>query len=190
MTAQTVVTRKGETIETPNFILNLFNDKRMAILWLPLRVWIGVQWIMAGLGKMNPAWLETGTALQGFWNGVLKNAAGDHPAVAYSWYVNFIKFLLDSGSYVWFAKLIVFGELAVGILLTVGAFTGLAALGGAFMNWNYIMAGSAGVNPMYLAIEIALLLAWKVAGYIGADFFVFRFGATPWKGAPVEVDKK
>lgn len=190
MTAQTVITRKGEAILNPPFIQTIFSDKRMAILWLPLRVWIGVQWILAGYGKLNPAWLETGEALKGFWGGVLKNAAGEHPAVAYSWYVTFIKTLLDSGSYVWFAKFVVFGELAVGIFLIIGAFTGLAALGGAFMNWNYMMAGSAGVNPMYLAIEIALLLAWKVAGYIGADYFVFRFGATPWKGSPEEAQKK
>ena len=190
MTTQAVVTGKGESIQTPPFIETIFGDRRMSIVWLPLRVWIGIQWIIAGSGKLNPGWLQTGAALQGFWAGALKTATGEHPSIAYGWYVSFLTFLLNSGSYVWFAKLIVFGELSVGVLLILGAFTGLAALGGAFMNWNYIMAGSAGVNPMYLAIEIALLLAWKVAGYIGADYFVFRFGATPWKGAPVEARNK
>ncbi len=192
MTAQTVVTRKGEPIQTPPFIQTIFSDKRMSILWLPLRVWIGIQWILAGYGKLNPAWLETGAALKGFFDGALNSATGEHPSVAYGWYVAFIKILLDSGSYVWFAKLVVVGELIVGAMLILGAFTGLAALSGAFMNWNYIMAGSAGVNPLYLLIEIALLLAWKVAGYIGADYFIFRFGAipSPWKGAPVEAEKK
>jgi thiosulfate dehydrogenase [quinone] large subunit len=190
MTTQAVVTRKGETIQTPPFIETIFNDKRMAIIWLPLRVWIGIQWIIAGYEKLNPAWLQTGAALKGFWTGALANATGPHPAIAYDWYVNFLTALLNSGSYVWFAKLVVFGELTIGVLLTLGAFTGLAAFGGAFMNWNYMMAGSAGVNPMYLAIEIALLLAWKVAGLIGADYFVFKFGATPWKTQAVEVEKK
>src|SRR5512141_2285057 len=111
MSAQVVVTRKGESIQTPPFIETIFTDKRMSIVWLPLRIWIGLQWIEAGLGKLNPAWLETGKALQGFWIGALKNASGEHPSVAYGWYVNFLSFLLNSGSYVWFAKLIVFGEL-------------------------------------------------------------------------------
>ena len=190
MITQAVVTRRGESILTPPFILAIFNDKRMALLWLPLRIWIGIQWLVAGYGKLTPAWLESGTALQGFWLAALKNAAGPHPSVAYDWYVNFLSMLLNSGSYVWFAKIIVFGELLVGIMLILGAFTGLAALGGAFMNWNYIMAGSAGVNPMFLVIEIGLLLAWKVAGYIGVDYFIFRSGLFPWKGAPIEVETK
>lgn len=190
MTTQAVVTRRGESIQTPPFILAIFNDKRMALLWLPLRVWIGFQWLAAGYEKLtNPAWLESGTALQGFWTAALKNATGPHPSVAYDWYANFLSMLLNSGSYVWFAKVIVFSELLLGIMLIIGAFTGLAALGGAFMNWNFIMAGSAGVNPMFLAIEIGLLLAWKVAGYIGMDYFIFRSGLFPWKGAPVEVEK-
>ena len=29
---------------------------------------------------------------------------------------------------------------------------------------------------------VALILGWKVAGYIGADFFLLRFIGTPWKG--------
>lgn len=190
MTAQAVVTRKGEIIQNPPFIQTLFTDRRMAILWLPLRVWIGIQWIQAGYGKLTPAWLDTGVALKGFWTGALASAAGEHPAIAYGWYVTFLKTLLDSGAYVWFAKLIVFGELAIGVALTLGAFTGLAAFGGAFMNWNYMMAGSAGVNPMYLAIEIALLLAWKVAGIIGADYFILKFGFTPWKTNPEKVETK
>lgn len=191
MTSHTLVTRKGETIQTPPFIETIFNDRRMSIIWLPLRLWIGIQWIIAGYGKLNPAWLDTGTALKGFWTNAVANAAGAHPSIAYGWYVDFLSALLNSGSYVWFAKLVVFGELTIGILLILGAFTGLAAFGGAFMNWNYMMAGSAGVNPMYFLIEILLLLAWKVAGTIGADYFIFKFGLTPWKAkTEVEVEKR
>jgi uncharacterized membrane protein YphA (DoxX/SURF4 family) len=47
--------------------------------------------------------------------------------------------LINSGAYIWFSNVIVLGELAVGIALTVGAFTSLATLGGAFMNWNYCL---------------------------------------------------
>ncbi len=192
MNVHTVITRKGESIQTPSFLRAIFSDKRMAILWLPLRIWIGIQWFMAGYEKMNPAWLETGAAIKGFLGGALKNASGEHPSVAYGWFVSFIQMLLDSGAYVWFAKLVVVGELIIGAMLILGAFTGLAALGGAFMNWNYMMAGSAGVNPMYLLIGVALFLAWKVAGYIGLDYFIFNYGAVPapWKSRPGEVENK
>jgi len=30
-------------------------------------------------------------------------------------------------------------------------------------------------------------LAWKVSGYIGADFFLLRFIGTPWRGVPASM---
>jgi uncharacterized membrane protein len=49
---------------------------------------------------------------------------------------------------------------------------------GGFMNWNFMMAGSASVNPMFFAISVLLVLAWKVAGYFGVDYFLI-----PWSGS-------
>jgi thiosulfate dehydrogenase [quinone] large subunit len=88
--------------------------------------------------------------------------------------------LLDSGSYVWFAKLVAVGELLVGVALIIGAFVGIAAFFGAFMNWNFIMAGSASTNGFLLVALLLIVLAWKVAGYYGADFFLLRRLGTPW----------
>jgi uncharacterized membrane protein YphA (DoxX/SURF4 family) len=56
--------------------------------------------------------------------------------------------MLSTGAYTWFAKVIVFGELAIGIALILGAFTGIAAFGGGFLNWNFIMAGTASTNAL------------------------------------------
>ena len=103
------------------------------------------------------------------------------PAIAFNWYRGFIQFLLNTGSYTWFAKVVAFGELAVGIALVLGAFTGIAAFFGAFMNWNYMMAGSASTNPLLFAAAIGLILAWKVAGFIGLDFFLLDLVGVPWK---------
>ncbi len=47
----------------------------------------------------------------------------------------------------------------------LGLFTGLVALLLAFMNFNYMLAGSAGVNPVYLVLAILLMLTWKNAGW-------------------------
>jgi thiosulfate dehydrogenase [quinone] large subunit len=63
-----ILTHKDQSIETPSFIGFLFNDRRASILWLALRVWLGWQWLEAGWGKLqNPAWMQTGEALEGFW---------------------------------------------------------------------------------------------------------------------------
>ncbi len=90
--------------------------------------------------------------------------------------------MLDSGSYTWFAKVIVFGEILVGVGLIVGAFVGIAAFFGALLNWNFIMAGAASTNGMLFVLAILLMLAWKVAGYIGLDYYLLPLLGTPWRG--------
>ena len=54
------------------------------------------------------------------------------------------------------------------------------------MNFNLMLAGSASTNPMLFVIAVGLILAWRVSGYIGADYYLLRFIGTPWKGKRVE----
>jgi len=49
------------------------------------------------------------------------------------------------------------------------------------------MAGSASVNPMFFVISVGLILAWKVSGYIGADYLLLSRIGTPWRGVPVSA---
>jgi thiosulfate dehydrogenase [quinone] large subunit len=173
---------KHRVIQDPPLAHKLFNSTFGALLWLPLRIWVGYQWIEAGLHKVtNPAWVSTGEALKGFWMNAITIPDAGRPAIAFNWYRDFVQFLLNTGSYTWFGKLVAFGELAVGIALVLGAFTGIAAFFGAFMNWNYMMAGSASTNPLLFVAAIALILAWKVAGYLGLDFFLLDLLGVPWK---------
>lgn len=168
-------------IEEPQFVKMLFNDVRFSVLWLVVRVWLGLQWITSGMGKVdNPAWVETGQALRGYWTNAIAIPETGRPAVAFDWYRSFLTFLLNTESYTWFAKLVVYGEILIGIALVVGAFVGIAAFFGAFMNWNFMMAGSASTNPMLFVAALGLIFAWKIAGYLGADFFLLRWLGTPW----------
>ena len=75
--------------------------------------------------------------------------------------------------------------MAIGIALFLGAFTGLAAFAGGFMNWNFVMAGSASTNPVLFAIATWLVLAWKTAGWIGLDRWLLLFLGTPWRAGRV-----
>lgn len=177
-----VFTRKGHVVQDPPLAKFLFNDPRSAWLWLVLRIWLGWQWIEAASHKIfDPKWVQTGEALKGYWmNAVKIPEAPARPPIAFDWYRSFLQAMLDGQSYTWFAKLVAYGELLIGIGLIVGAFVGFAAFFGALMNWNFMMAGSASTNPVLLVIAIALLLAWKVAGYYGADFFLLRWIGTPW----------
>lgn len=186
MTTYTL-TRKGSVLEVPSFINFIFSDKRMAIVWLLARVWLGWQWIEAGMHKItNPAWTQTGDALKGFWMGAVQIPAEGRPPISYDWYRTFIQFMLDSNAYVWFAKIIAVGEIVIGVSLILGIFIGLTAFFAGFMNWNFIMAGSASVNGIFFALAVLLVLAWKVAGYLGADYFILPRIADLWTPAPVK----
>jgi len=167
---------------TKTLTRSLLSDSRAAWFWVVLRVWLGVQWIESAMHKVGvPAWTETGDALKGFWTNAVAIPAEGRPPISFDWYRSFIQLLLDTGAYTWFAKLIAYGELIIGIALVIGAFTGFAALFAGFMNWNFMMAGSASVNPVFFVVALALVLAWKVAGLVGADFFLLRWIGTPWK---------
>ena len=177
-----VKTFKGDVVKDPTFARFLTSDWRAGLIWLPLRIYVGLQWLQAGEHKVgDPAWVSTGAALKGYWaNAVAIPAAPAKAAIAVDWYRSFLQFLLSAQTYVWFGKLVAYGELLVGIALIIGAFTGIAAVFGGLMNWNYIMAGSASTNGLLFLCEVGLIVAWKVSGYIGADFFLLRWIGTPW----------
>ncbi|MHB9145554.1 MAG: DoxX family membrane protein [Symbiobacteriia bacterium] len=157
----------------------MFETTRYSWLWLILRVYLGWQWLHAGWEKLgNPAWVSTGTALQGYWTNAVKTTP--KPAITYDWYRAFIEFMLAHGYFTWFAKLVVGAEILVGIFLILGAFTGVSAFIGGFLNFNYMMAGTASTNPLLFTISVLLIMAWKVAGYFGLDAVLLPSIRTPW----------
>ena len=167
-------------VQDPPIAKLLFNNTMFAIVWLALRVWLGYQWIDASMHKItNPAWVVSGEALKGFWMNSL--ATTPKPIIYFDWYRGFIQFLVDAQAYTWFAKVVAYGELLIGIALILGAFTGIAAFFGAFMNWNFMMAGTASSNPLLFVAAIAIVLGWKVAGYYGLDRWLLPLLGTPWQ---------
>jgi thiosulfate dehydrogenase (quinone) large subunit len=181
--ASNVVTRRGEVVQEPGFVKWLMNNPLAGFVWVLPRIWLGWQWVQAGEHKVtNAAWVVTGDALKGFWTSAVAIPEAGSPAIRFDWYRSFLQFLLDAQAYTWFAKVVAYGELLVGIALILGAFTGFAAFFGGFMNFNYMLAGTASTNPLLFVIAVGLILAWKVSGYIGADYFLLRWLGTPWHG--------
>jgi thiosulfate dehydrogenase [quinone] large subunit len=178
-----VVDRRDRVIEDPRFIRELFNNTRLAWIWVPIRLFVAYQWLSSGWSKFtNPAWMDNGAALQAYWTNALR--MDPRPVITYDWYRAFIQTLVDLQAWTWFSKVIVFGELAVGIGLLLGAFTGIAALGGMTMNLNFMLAGSASTNPALFVLQLLIFLAWKTAGYYGLDRFLLPALGVPWALQP------
>lgn len=163
----------------------LFSSPRWSWIWLVLRVYLGYQWLAEGLDKMRtPTWFgpQAGAFLTK-WAGLsLTKTGGAHPDVQpfYGW---FLQHVVIPHAALW-SYLVVFGEVFVGLGLILGLFTGIAAFFGSLMNFNYLLAGSVSVNPIFFAIATLLVLAWKTAGYIGLDYWLLPALGTPWQRRP------
>src|SRR5260370_17472113 len=81
----------------------------------------------------------SGSGIIGFWKGALGTTPTGAPVITFDWYRGFLQYLVDTNSAGWFSYVIVFGELAVGIGLIVGAFVGLAATGGRFVHLAFLL---------------------------------------------------
>ncbi len=187
-------------VRNPGLLTGIFSNRMLAPLWLAARLYLGFQWLLAGSHKIwgEARWINVagpdGLPLKSFWAKAITAPAGGKAPVVYDWYRTFLSFMLDHGWYHWFAWVIACGEVTVGVLLIVGAFTGLAALAGATMNLNFMLAGSASTNPVLFILAVLIVGGWKVAGLIGVDRWLLPALGTPWqlgaifKPVPVEAD--
>ena len=189
----TGLVNRHPVIADPPLARFLFSDTRMAVVWLIIRVYVGFAWLDAGWHKIVDSGAKTnyiidGAGILAFWQRIAAvPAAPAKPVITYDWYRGFIQFLIDNHAEGVMGKLIAFGETAVGIGLILGAFVGIAAVGGAFMNLNFMLAGSASTNPVLLLLGFILVLAWKTAGYIGLDRYLLPLLGTPWKAPRPET---
>lgn len=170
------------SFDDPPIAKALFGSTRWAWIWLILRLYVGYEWLSAGLAKVqNPVWVggQAGVGITGFVKGALAKTAGSNPDVQ-GWYSFFLQNLVLPNAALW-SYLISFGELLVGAALILGLFTGIAAFFGSFMNANYLLAGTVSTNPILFAIATFLVLAWKTAGWWGIDRWLLPALGTPWR---------
>jgi len=156
-----------------SFNKSFFNNPRLTWLWFLVRIYVGYQWLTAGWHKVtDPAWVgpEAGSAISGFLRGAIAKSSGAHPAVQ-DWYARFIDNLVLPNATL-FSYLIAFGELLIGIALILGLFTAVAAFFGAFMNLNFMLAGTTSTNPILFTLAILILIARKPASKIGLDYYL------------------
>lgn len=187
--------RASQRFVNPRSVEKLLGDRRTGYLWFFLRLYVGWQWISAGWhklvgpaslgwvrdGTMNGKVLHHGDKLLAFWQHAVAPPANGMPQVGYPWYRDFLISLIHLHVQGWLTYLVAGGEFLVGLALILGAFTALASLAGAALNFNYMLAGSASINPVLFGAELLLILAWKGAGYVGLDRWLLPMLGTPWQ---------
>lgn len=176
-----VTDTEGQT-EDPHFWRLLTGNVYWALLWLPLRFYIGRDWLAAGEEKLRgTGWMDGGASLKGYWTNATAIPQTGRPAITYGWYRDFLHYMLVHDWYTWFAKLIAIGEFLVGLGMLVGALVAIAAFFGTLMNMTYLLAGSTSSNPVLFGLTVFVILGWKVVGYWGIDRWLLPVLGAPWK---------
>ncbi|WP_438292184.1 DoxX family protein [Streptomyces sp. HUAS TT7] len=136
-------------------------DQARRYALLPLRIFLGVTFVYAGLDKLTDSafFHATGTGSIGeLMHGVRDSSA--IPAL--------VDLALKSPA--GFGYAIAFGELAVGIGTLLGLFGRLAALGGALISLSLWLTVSWQTNPYYYGNDLAYLMAWLPLVLAGTPF--------------------
>ncbi|MEV0961112.1 MULTISPECIES: DoxX family membrane protein [unclassified Streptomyces] len=129
---------------------------------LPLRLFLGVTFVYAGLDKLfDSAFLSaTGTGSIGELMSSVRNTSAV-PAL--------VDMALKSPE--GFGYAMAFGELAVGIGTLLGLLARLAALGGALISLSLWLTVSWQTEPYYYGNDLAYLIAWLPLVLAGASLF-------------------
>lgn len=126
---------------------------------LPLRLFLGVTFVYAGLDKLtDPAFLAaTGDGSIGQQMEAVRDASG-------------VPALIDLSLTrpVAFGVAIALGELAVGLGALAGLLTRMAALGGALISLSLWLTMSWSTTPYYFGADLIYLLAWTPLILAGA----------------------
>jgi len=163
----------NRSIEISRFSHFFIADTKSSWFWLIVRVYLGWEFLMAGWAKFtSAAWLgsSAGAGISGFVQGALAKTGGLHPDVQL-WYASFLQTAVEAHPILW-SYVITYGEIAVGLGLIFGCLTGVAAFFGIFMNLNFLLAGTVSVNPIMAFLGIGILLARRVSGRVGLDYWV------------------
>jgi thiosulfate dehydrogenase [quinone] large subunit len=156
--------------KTPKFLAWVQRSKVLAFGWTAMRVWLGIMWIEAGTAKLwgaeNPAFLHNnGAGVAGF---------ASHGVAAYSWWGTFLhSFVVPNAG--WIAILVALCEFSIGVALSLGLFTRIAAIGSLALLFTYVMSGTASVCAFYAFFAIVILATWRTSSWIGVDGLIRGF---------------
>lgn len=129
---------------------------------VPLRIFLGVTFIYAGLDKLTDSAFMSANGPGSV--GELMRSVRDSSAIP-----ALVDLSLKSPE--GFGYAIAFGELAVGLGILVGLLARLAAVGGALISLSLWLTVSWQTEPYYYGNDLAYLMAWLPLVLAGASVF-------------------
>ena len=140
--------------------------------WLVLRLYLASVWLQFGVGKIRGGWLE-GDGLHHLLGAV---AAGQTPA-PFPFYARVAELLVATGMNRVLSAAIPLAEVAVAAAFITGVMLVPAAIAATLLNVNLILAGVASIqfDGRIIALQLLLLMAWRVAGYLGLGTLARRW---------------
>ncbi|MFI5677890.1 DoxX family protein [Streptomyces cellulosae] len=136
-----------------------WRDSAIRYALLPLRVFLGVTFIYAGLDKLTDSAFMKASGSGSV--GDLMRTVRDSSAIP-----ALVDLALKNPA--GFGYAIAFGELAVGIGTLIGLLTRLAAFGGALISLSLWLTVSWASDPYYYGNDLAYLMAWTPLVLAGA----------------------
>lgn len=140
--------------------------------WLLLRFYLASIWLQFGVGKIRGGWLR-GDGLHGLLSLV---GDGQTPAPIPA-YARVARLLVETGMDRVLSVGIPLAEVAVAAAFITGVMLVPAAIGAILLNLNLVLSGVASIHfdGRIIALQMLLLLAWRVAGYLGLGTLFSRW---------------
>ncbi|MFB8269182.1 MULTISPECIES: DoxX family protein [unclassified Streptomyces] len=139
-----------------------WRDTAQRFALLPLRIFLGVTFIYAGLDKLTDS---------AFFHATGSGSIGEQMRGVRD--ISAIPAMVDLAlkNPAGFGYAIAFGELAVGIGTLIGLLARLAAVGGMLISLSLWLTVSWATEPYYLGNDLAYLMAWLPLALAGASVF-------------------
>ena len=141
-----------------------FRSPLTSPVWLVLRLYLASIWMQFGVAKIRGGWLR-GDGL----SALLEAVAEGHTPAPFPFYTGVAEFLVNTGMAGALSLLIPLAEVAIATAFLSGVLLVPAAICAILINLNLILAGIASINfdGRIIAMQVLLLVAWRVAGYLG-----------------------
>jgi NADH dehydrogenase len=163
---------------------------KIPIYWaVPLRIYVGVLWLIEGINKIRDGWLNpdniyiiaesvsSATPGEGGGEWEAADALLSEPWVVYQWIADNILTIAPS----FFQIVVVLAEIAVGLALIGGLFTFLAAAASIALSLMFIVSAMTGPEIFWYIFAAIVFLGGAGRGF-GLDHWVMPWLKKHWNG--------